>query len=550
MASLWRLLDYLACTTLLRLPTAIGIERFVGSLPLQVANNATSCTDLGNHGTYFSVELQVGTPPQKFDVVADTGSDDVIIPSCLCVDAGTCSKTDRCFVGTNKSTSFVAPSEPDKVPIVSMEFGSGTIAAAVTTDTVSIGDVSAVMKDSLLLMVERELDITGPFEGILGLGRPRSRAGQELRPEVSNASGGASTKSEDRVDEAVFVGSYLRKPKAKHAKPVTHKPKIHHDEQEPDPAGPREIPGFLQMADVPRFSICFNDGVLPGVLRLNTPKDPNAMGAVGRDHWGLDFRGISVGKQPAHKSSKVDEAETEALFCNDEQYMAAGQESPCAMIPDSGTTVIMGPDSQIKTLFAGICDGWKRCSKAAQASPDRPKHEVFQMELLGCESWLRESEGGLDELPFLYMHLRGTDGAKHTAALSPWAYIFESEVDDASNNMQLLSNIAPSQSLKEIVGSAQTVCMPAFGATDYVTAMNGEIWIVGTPLFYEYVVNYDRETTPPSISLSDAQCGQCDGQTSLVLGEGGIYRTTRSAHSPRRIQGPPRIRRLPRDLHL
>ena len=34
------------------------------------------------------------------------------------------------------------------------------------------------------------------------------------------------------------------------------------------------------------------------------------------------------------------------------------------------------------------------------------------------------------------------------------------------------------------------VCMPFFGEFDYDTAMNGPIWIMGTPLFYEYQVHY------------------------------------------------------------
>lgn len=518
---------------------ATGTSRLRGLHIQDVSTNTTSCTSLGNHGTYFSVELQVGTPAQKFDVVADTGSDDVIIPSCLCVDAGTCSESDRCFVGTNKSSTFVSAQSPGEVPVVSMEFGSGTIAAAVTTDTVRIGDVSAIMQDSLLLMVERELDIRGPFEGILGLGRPRPPSDQDEYDKDFSGDNG----SDPQLEEAVFVIGSMRRPGQSHKRNSSSHRQRGHGKQEPALADAREIPGFLEMADVSRFSICFNDGILPGVLRLNTPQDPNAMGAVGRDHWGLDFRGFSIGYSSG-------EGEARALFCNDDRSMLPGQESPCAMIPDSGTTVIMGPDEQIKTLFGSICEQWERCSKSAKENPSRPKHEVFQTELLGCESWLRDSEGGLDELPSLNMHLRGREGKKQMATLTPWAYVFESEIEDANSNLQLLSNIAPSQTLRDIVGDSSAVCMPAFGATDYVTSMNGAVWIVGTPLFYEYVVTYDRESTPPSISLSEAQCGQCDGQTSLVLGEGNIYRTTRSGHSPRRIRGPPRVKRLRHDKPL
>ena len=32
--------------------------------------------------------------------------------------------------------------------------------------------------------------------------------------------------------------------------------------------------------------------------------------------------------------------------------------------------------------------------------------------------------------------------------------------------------------------------MPFFGEYDYETVQNGPIWIMGTPLFYEYEVHY------------------------------------------------------------
>jgi len=56
------------------------------------------------------------------------------------------------------------------------------------------------------------------------------------------------------------------------------------------------------------------------------------------------------------------------------------------------------------------------------------------------------------------------------------------------------------------------VCLPAFGTMDYNTRANGPVWILGTPLFYQFVVGYDVSTNPPSISFSDqtkTPCGTC-----------------------------------------
>lgn len=37
------------------------------------------------------------------------------------------------------------------------------------------------------------------------------------------------------------------------------------------------------------------------------------------------------------------------------------------------------------------------------------------------------------------------------------------------------------------------VCMLAFSPIDYQTPLNGEVWIFGTPLFYQYTVHYNRQ---------------------------------------------------------
>jgi len=55
-----------------------------------------------------------------------------------------------------------------------MSFGSGDIQTVIATDEVSVGGVKTSMENGLLLMVDKALNIEGPFEGILGLGLPAS----------------------------------------------------------------------------------------------------------------------------------------------------------------------------------------------------------------------------------------------------------------------------------------------------------------------------------------------------------------------------------------
>merc|ERR1740138_1490038 len=175
-----------------------------------------------------------------------------------------------------------------------MSFGSGKILVALASDEVSVGAVTAHMNNSLLLMVKQALKIKGQFEGILGLGRPHRHAMQ--RP------------------------------------------------------GHRAVEGFMQAAGIERFSMCFNEG-RPGVLGLNGPARGFPLQSVGTMHWGLDFRGISIGN-----------ATQTVAFCNAAEKQP-GMQTACGIIPDSGTTLIMGPAKQIASLYTDLCTRWPRCVK-------------------------------------------------------------------------------------------------------------------------------------------------------------------------------------------
>ncbi len=64
-----------------------------------------TCATLRNHETYSSVEVSVGNPPQSFSLIADTGSDAVIVKDCAC---GNCRPEwgRTCFSGPLHSSSF------------------------------------------------------------------------------------------------------------------------------------------------------------------------------------------------------------------------------------------------------------------------------------------------------------------------------------------------------------------------------------------------------------------------------------------------------------
>lgn len=508
---------------------------------------AATCSPLKNHGTHSSVDVSVGTPPQTFQLIADTGSDNVIVQSCFCKERGYCPLDfGKCFKGSERSSTFAMVEGTDGPAMSMMSFGSGKILVALASDEVSVGSVSANMNSSLLLMVKQALKIKGQFEGILGLGRP-------------------------------------------------------HRHSMPRP-GHRAVEGFMEASGIDRFSMCFNDGS-PGVLGLNIPARGFPLRSVGRMHWGLDFRGISIGddKQPVG-------------FCTAEEKQP-GMETACGIIPDSGTTLIMGPASQIVTLYTDLCTRWPRCVKMHKAltaeyenlrrhneqalkaaalkaartrfyqrvqallqarDPDEPEASeeseqpaseesdetapdeserpplpgqvslpaTLLLLLKNCHYWLYNNSTGFSEMPSLFFHVAGTAGGTDTLEMKPHTWVLEMNRRVVQKHTKKLLGYLP---IEIVSVSKEHVCTPAFGHMDYPTQLNGPVWIMGTPLFYEYQVHYDRGPDPPTMNFVREPCGACvEGKyqqsAALLQGESG--------RALRRVDGEPVVRDINTSLPL
>jgi len=545
--------------------SSLGIHQLEKNAFLQASDDSRGCAALSNRGTHFTIDVEVGTPPQTFSVVADTGSNSLIIPSCHCQRAGKCDKTDRCFVGSNKSSSFHLEVGDDQEPVsMVLSFGSGQIQAVVAQEQVRVGQVNASLKDGLLLMTDRALNINGPFEGILGLGLPQPptnwTAVQEQESKQESAVAGGQS-MEDIIKQIVSQmgasgpeGGQAAPPEQnmrKALKAALEKPKRQH----------RDSPtGFLEQAGIGRFSMCFNDGG-DGVLRIGESPLEHGLGGMGTQHWGVDFRGISVGST----------AVGDVLFCHGTN-MTKDQRSPCGAIPDSGTTLLMGPKEHISAVLEGICDGWDRCrqnfTKLEEAekiaSEAMQKHygtnvfhmqgtisksDVLQLLLMDCDSW---GQGGMDELPDLHFHIRGSDGKAQALKIPGHMYVMEMSGDQAESALKLLEGVGSIPANTSLAKSMKKVCTPMFGEMDYKTSGNGPVWILGTPIFYEYAVGYDMKASPPAMSFtsqSEQPCGSCKATVNLAMSKATTkMRNEQTAKAtsrgPRRGIGPPRVPRI------
>ncbi|XP_075492214.1 cyprosin-like [Primulina tabacum] len=136
-------------------------------------------------------EIHIGSPPQKFTVIFDTGSSNLWVPSSKCYFSIACYLHPRYKSSLSKTYKKNGKS-------CSISYGSGSVSGFLSQDNVEVGDV--VVKDQVFIETTREAGLTflvGKFDGILGLGFQEISVGN-IVPVWYNML------DQDLVDEKVF----------------------------------------------------------------------------------------------------------------------------------------------------------------------------------------------------------------------------------------------------------------------------------------------------------------------------------------------------------
>ncbi|XP_015197904.1 pepsin A-like [Lepisosteus oculatus] len=113
--------------------------------------------------SYYGV-ISIGTPPQSFNVLFDTGSSNLWVPSVYC-NSEAC--TNHNTFNPSQSSTYQSTSQT-----LTIQYGTGSMTGILGYDTVTVAGISVSNQIFGLSETEASFQYYMPFDGILGLAFP------------------------------------------------------------------------------------------------------------------------------------------------------------------------------------------------------------------------------------------------------------------------------------------------------------------------------------------------------------------------------------------
>ncbi|CAK9179317.1 unnamed protein product [Ilex paraguariensis] len=136
-----------------------------------VGDSNTDIVTLKNYmdAQYYG-EIGIGTPPQKFTVVFDTGSSNLWVPSAKCYFSVAC-YLHSYYKSSHSSTYKKNGVVPLAGKSAAIQYGSGSISGFFSQDSIKVGDLVVNNQDFIEATKEPSITfVAAKFDGILGLG--------------------------------------------------------------------------------------------------------------------------------------------------------------------------------------------------------------------------------------------------------------------------------------------------------------------------------------------------------------------------------------------
>jgi len=155
----------------------------------QVHQNVSQVHRRNNQASEYYGQVTVGSPPQSFLVVFDTGSGNLLLPSKECTDEACTShkRYDSTVSATSMQVAYA--DEPIKAvaadgtrDIVTITFGTGEMSGVYVRDNICLGTGNICCKANFVAATDESDEPFSlvPFDGILGLSLPEMAEGPDF----------------------------------------------------------------------------------------------------------------------------------------------------------------------------------------------------------------------------------------------------------------------------------------------------------------------------------------------------------------------------------
>jgi len=165
----------------------LKLHRNKNAKPVNELQTTSHATARSSRASEYYGTVQIGSPPQEFEVVFDTGSGNFWVPSTQCVDEA-CTAHKRFDSKKSKNGKNIAFADmPDAEvesngdrDVVTITFGTGEMSGIFIQDKICVGEICATADFVAATEESSEPFSMVPFDGIMGLALPEMSEGKRF----------------------------------------------------------------------------------------------------------------------------------------------------------------------------------------------------------------------------------------------------------------------------------------------------------------------------------------------------------------------------------